>query len=234
MPLPFQFALLASFLTLWCGRLVTAQATTQCPRGAPIVTSLTDAFAAPSKVCILSLNKVRLSTLPDSIRLLTNLQVLLLNKNDLDSLPDAIRSLGALTRIYIGGSPRLGFEHLIDQLAAMPALRGLGLDDNQMGRVPVNIDRLSNLESLGLSGDSLITLPREIGALRHLKILDLYDNHFREPPDALHRMSWIETIFLRSSGLDTAGVSQIRIWLPSTQINLDLPPELYLMAPYRR
>ena len=86
---------------------------------------------------------------------LLNLSVLILHRNGLKTLSAEITELRNLQSIYLGGRPALDFNDVVEKLAKLPKLEGVGLDDNQMREVPRGIDRLRACKRLGLSSNGL-------------------------------------------------------------------------------
>lgn len=193
--------------------------------------SLEEAFKNPLAVTTLILNHTPLSNLPSQIAQLQNLQVLILNRNGLQAIPPEITALKHLRAIYLGGSPRLDFHDVIEKLARLPQLEGIGLDDNAMGTVPGNIGKLKSCHRLGLSSNDLKSLPGQIGQLSSLESLDLYNNQLVTVPAQLAVLTGLRKVFIKNSGLSTAEKTRLAAMIRGVQLVEDTPPELYMSLP---
>jgi hypothetical protein len=199
------------------------------PAASPgLFTDLGQALAQPAAARTLLLNRIPLTALPDEIALLPNLQTLLLHRNGLAETPKVLGRLRGLKSIYLGGSPGLDFTALLDLLAELPELTGVGLDDNQMGRLPRNVGHLARCERLGLSSNALSFLPEELASLSRLKALDLYNNQLAAVAPAILALPHLEKVFVKRSGLDPEQLAKAKAAAPNVLFDDGTPPELYL------
>jgi Leucine-rich repeat (LRR) protein len=125
-----------------------------------------------------------------------------------------------LTRVDMSGRKLKSFPA---ELLEMPWLRSLILDDNPIGAVPPEIDRLGELEHLSLADCGLTELPFVIGALVNLKTLDVSGNDGLVLPDCLGELT--KLVELRISGLssqpDGSGLREATAWpLPPSAAGL--------------
>lgn len=75
------------------------------------------------------------------------------------------------------------------------------LKENLISRVPKEIYKLENLESLYLSGNDITELPEEISKLRCLKCLDVSGNRLRRLPDGIGEMRNLKFLILDENEL---------------------------------
>jgi Leucine-rich repeat (LRR) protein len=223
-----SFSLVFVCAILWNGAVAqspAASAKTATP--AKMYKSLEEALAEPSAVHALLLNKIRMQSLPAEISKLENLEILILNKNDFESLPAEITKLQHLRGVYLGGSPRLNFEDAIDKLAKLPNLQGLGIDDNQLGRVPAAVMKLEHIQRLGLSSNQLRSIPEELRNLRELETLDLFHNEIARFPQNVNGWPRLKKIYCKDNPLQEGEIERIKRALPAVELNVELPNEVY-------
>lgn len=114
----------------------------------------------------LNLSRLALTSVPETLGLLTELRSLDISGNQLMSLPEA---LGQLT-----------------------ALQMLALDYNQLSILPGNIRQLRNLQFLDLSYNCLVELPGDIQRLTSLRCLYLHGNPKLDLPEEALGPTWSE------------------------------------------
>ncbi|KAI9933416.1 hypothetical protein MW887_007889 [Aspergillus wentii] len=109
------------------------------------------------------------------------LEVLDLHGNVLRSLPVGFRRLQRLHTLNLSGN-HLAMDE-IQIVMEMESLRDLKLAKNQLqGTFSSTISRLSNLELLDLSGNSLTKLPENISDLTSLRVLNVGHNQLTSLP----------------------------------------------------
>jgi len=81
----------------------------------------------------------------------------------------------------------------------MPTLIRLDLSNNSIGILPVDIQRLVNLESLWLNGNPVSSIPSELHHCRKLKVLDLRDTLVEDLPREVGRMKNLFKIDLQNT-----------------------------------
>jgi len=117
-----------------------------------------------------------LTSLPESIGLLTNLERLDLSANELTELP---KSIGKLTN-----------------------LKELNLTGNKLDELPESFGQLTKLEKLRLSGNYLEELPESIGLLTNLKELNLSGNFLSSLPENLENLKNLVGLYIDTNKLD--------------------------------
>ncbi|XP_068633511.1 uncharacterized protein [Battus philenor] len=93
-------------------------------------------------------------------------------------------------------------EFPLDQLRGEEAeVTDIYLKENLISRVPNDICKLLNLESLYLSGNDITELPAGISALRRLKCLDVSGNRLRRVPDEIGELRSLKFLILDENEL---------------------------------
>lgn len=83
----------------------------------------------------------------------------------------------------------------------MSSLKILGLTDNYYRHIPSSIGKLTNLDSLYLSGigNGILNVPEALGNLKKLKNLDLTNCNLTEVPEWIREMPNIQLLNLTSN-----------------------------------
>jgi Leucine-rich repeat (LRR) protein len=113
----------------------------------------------------LSLHKIGLSSLPESISNLRYLQKLFLRDNQLRTLPKNIGEIKNLKNLDVFNNQ---IESLPDSIGNLMSLQRADLSRNPLKTLPDSICNLKNLERLGLLNVRLQYLPQNIGMLTQL------------------------------------------------------------------
>ncbi len=146
----------------------------------------------------LDLSGSKLTSLPDSIRQLSNLRILDLRNNQLKRLSDAVGQLTNLQELYLYDNQLTNLPETIGQLQN---LQILGLSDNQLINLPASIGQLADLKILFLSGNSLTRLPPFIGQLLSLVRLSLSENSLIELPIEIGQLVNLQRLDVGSNKL---------------------------------
>ena len=91
---------------------------------------------------------------------------------------------------------------------------------------------ITGLRLLGLQNNGLSTLPIELGQLTGLRILELSRNRLTELPPGVGRLSWLRVLSLDENDLTRlprglGGAFRLKVlWLKNNQISV-LSPELF-------
>ena len=92
------------------------------------------------------------------------------------------------------------------EIGMLAGLKGLYLDSNQLTSLPVEIGRLTGLTYLELSNNQLTSLQVEIGMLTGLKGLYLSNNQLTSLPAELGNMTGLEVLLLSDNQLTSLPV----------------------------
>lgn len=95
-----------------------------------------------------------------------------------------------------------------------------------MVTLPPEIGCLVNLQTLGLSENSLTSLPDTLAKLEKLRVLDLRHNKLNEIPDVVYKLASLTTLFLRFNRIKVVG-EDIRNLKVSTKLYKDNTGKLY-------
>lgn len=133
--------------------------------------------------------------LPDNIEHLKNLKELDLRCDEgLKDLPLGFDQLTNLETLYLDGPHKLDWEIVFRTLARLPNLRHLTITTKKL---PAEVGLCTQLETLRICNHSEddpfyndpLVLPQEIGHLKHLKELRLYENRLQELPESIGELS---------------------------------------------
>ncbi|GJP33734.1 hypothetical protein CLOM_g3451 [Closterium sp. NIES-68] len=148
------------------------------------------------------IRSMELSSLPDSMTLLTSLTNLELECMVLSQLPEAMHSLSALTSLTLSCCGTL--THLPETLGSLPRLAHLKLHSCRfLSELPASTTALSSLESLTISRcASFSALPKFFGRLKSLRTLhlDVFES-FESLPESMGDMQHLEKFFVSAPGI---------------------------------
>uniref|UniRef100_A0A8D0H687 Scribble planar cell polarity protein n=1 Tax=Sphenodon punctatus TaxID=8508 RepID=A0A8D0H687_SPHPU len=139
----------------------------------------------------LALNDVSLQSLPSDIGNLANLVTLELRENLLKSLPTLPEGHGGSAAL------QANIPHVLlqpDTLGALPNLRELWLDRNQLSSLPPELGNLRRLVCLDISENKLEQLPREVSGLVALTDLLLSQNLLERIPDGIGQLKQLSIL----------------------------------------
>ena len=146
----------------------------------------------------LDLGGLSLTTVPESVRQLTNLSALDLGANRLDSVPEWIGQFSRLRQLQLHNN---GLTTLPDSLGQLGNLTSLRLTGNLLSVLPEWIGQLTNLTHLDLEATWLTALPEWIGRLTHLTELVLRDNGLAALPDSIGQLAGLTHLDLSGNQL---------------------------------
>jgi len=161
-----------------------------------------------------------LKSLPESIGNLTSLKKLNLGVNQLSSLPDSIGNLTSLIELYLRYNK---LTSLPESIGNLNSLERLYIDYNELTSLPERIGNLTSLKKLNLGDNKLSSLPESIGNLTSLTELYLPYNQLSSLPESIGNLTSLTNLYLRRNQLST---------LPVNIGNLTSLTELYL--PYNK
>lgn len=168
------------------------------------------------KLADLELTSFEVPRIPTSIKDLSALRHLRLRNLNLESLDSSICELRELETLELL-STRL--SSLPQCIGDMKALKSLELDYNpqfarRLSKTICEIARLPNLESLGLVGWELDSIPNAITTLSSLRVLQLANNNIREIPEGLDKMVNLRVMNLRKNPLSKGDIDALRTKMP--------------------
>ncbi|MBE9032000.1 leucine-rich repeat domain-containing protein, partial [filamentous cyanobacterium LEGE 11480] len=97
--------------------------------------------------------------------------------------------------------PSAGISTLPESIGQLTNLTSLDLRDNQLVSLPESIGQLTNLTSLDLRDNQLVSLPESIGQLTRLKSLLLSGNPITNLPDSVSQLDKFTSLNLSFTGL---------------------------------
>ena len=162
------------------------------------LTSLPETITILTNLTELTLNNNQLSRLPERVTALMNLITLGLASNQLTSLPETITILTDLKRLNLGSNQLSG---LPEPVAALTNLTTLLLNDNHLTNLPKQITALTNLITLGLASNQLTNLPEPVTALTNLRALSLSRNHVSNLSEMIAALTNLSHLCLRHNQL---------------------------------
>ncbi|XP_035986073.1 DISP complex protein LRCH3 isoform X2 [Fundulus heteroclitus] len=137
------------------------------------------------------LSRNRLSELPPEVCLFVSLEYLNLYQNCLRSLPDGLVNLQALTHLNLSRN----------QLSVLPAvvcslpLKVLIASNNKLVSLPEDLGQLRHLTELDVSCNEIRTLPSQMGQLEALRDLNIRRNHLVRLPAELAELPLVRLDF---------------------------------------
>ncbi|MGV9198982.1 MAG: leucine-rich repeat domain-containing protein [Promethearchaeia archaeon] len=158
--------------------------------------------AKTENVSLIDFDNLELSSVPESIGMLSSLRELILTRNNLIDFPDSLEKLTQIEKLDLSNND---FRELPAVVTRLSSLRELAAVYNKLSTLPESIANLKNLERLILLDNKLTLLPDSIGNLSsliflslnsnrldkltesfanltNLKVLQLYKNHLSELP----------------------------------------------------
>lgn len=197
-----------------------------------------DVFQKLGQLALLELSNNNITDVPDELGNLKRLKTLLLSQNKLIQIPQPIQELPELTHLDLS-------RNSITTLPALPSmLRYLNLDHNRLKKVfDTNQSLLEKLGTLKLENNDLevlggdevaimpnirelhtgfnrlVTVPAEVGKLKHLQVLNVEHNNLKSIPTELGHLTKLRTLTLNNNELE---------WLPATISGLTGLQELFL------
>ena len=133
-------------------------------------------FVENGHITRLSLRRLNLTELPNSIGNLKELRILFLTSNHLINLPESFKNLSNLKNLQLGGNK---FQALPDWFGNFKNLQELDLCANELLALPETIGNLENLTWISLGPNKISVLPESFKYLKKLQYLDLEDAGLR-------------------------------------------------------
>jgi Leucine-rich repeat (LRR) protein len=172
------------------------------------------------KALLIDSNKIR--TIPQNVALLKNLRIFSAKNNMLSEYPTALHSLTKLKELDLSVN-RL--KEIPPGIGTLRNLKILKLNSNWKNKLNTQhlfkeIHHLENLEELILySCQAIKSIPKTIGQLSRLKILDVDNNLLRDLPPELASMKHLRELRIGSNKIPTSVIEKLRKSLPKTRID---------------
>lgn len=141
-------------------------------------------FGELRKLEKVTINRHKVTALPDNIEQLDRLQELDLSHNLISELPASIGDLPKLLKLNLSDN-RL--EPLPEEFCELPKLWKLNLSYNRLKHLPSNLGKLKNLDQLNLEHNKLVDLPKSIWGLDMYRIEMAHNPFFKEIPKGYHQ-----------------------------------------------
>jgi len=146
----------------------------------------------------LSLARLGLTELPESLGQLTHLQSLDIRYNKLAALPEFLGQLTQLESLNVRFNNLVTLPKWIDQLTQ---LQSLDIRYNSLQILPEWIGRLTQLSALHLSSNFLVTLPESLIQLKQLKVLDINQNRLSILPESMGQLVQLSSLDIHDNQL---------------------------------
>ncbi|CAF4606767.1 unnamed protein product [Rotaria sp. Silwood1] len=194
-----------------------------------------------------------LTSVPDDVlRYTRTLEELLLDANQLQDLPKGVYRLIQLRRLTISDNE---IQRLLPEIGQLVNLEELDCSRNDIGEIPENIRHCKSLQKFDFSGNplannlpsgiihlhqlnqltlndvSLAELPKEIGSLSNLRVLEVRENLLKILPDSLVHLIKLESLDLGSNVIEQLPYnmgnlqSLKELWLDSNEL-IQLPNDI--------
>mmetsp|Transcript_41691 Transcript_41691/g.97922 ORF Transcript_41691/g.97922 Transcript_41691/m.97922 type:complete len:955 (+) Transcript_41691:51-2915(+) len=177
------------------------------------LTSIPETLSMMTNLLELQLDNNRLVSLPDVFSHLTRLHRFSIFNNKLQELPETIGELKQLTRMSFADNKLKG---LPDSIRGLTKLYALDLSDNNMAAIPRGVCELSGLFRLDMRYNKLETLNREVSGLHELEVLDVSRNKIVDC-SAVNQLTNLKILRLRHNFLsakpfpDLPNLTKLRI-----------------------
>jgi internalin A len=131
-----------------------------------------------------------------------------LSGQGIEVLPPTIANCQSLKKLVLGKITEYSIlknrlQTLPIELARLTNLQSLDLSSNDIDEIPEVIGQLRNLQFLDLSNNRLSHFPDIIINLINIKTLDLRNNYIDEIPKSISRLKSLESLYLSSNKLST-------------------------------
>ena len=145
-----------------------------------------------------------ITTIPPSIKFMTNLNILYLYDNKIATIPPEIGNLMSLSKMYLQGNQ---LTSLPTEIGNLTNLTTLSLSLNKLTDVPTTLWNLINLNALYLAGNQLTSINTNINKLTKLNDLYLHCNKLTTVPSALWGLRELTTLSLYGNQLTSLSPS---------------------------
>lgn len=196
---------------------LTLQGLTYLKSSGNPLTSLSDSLGMLSQLRFLELYDAGFDTLPDGIYGLTRLQSLVLSGNkDTLCFTKNIAALGhSLTELRISNSL---LDTLPDEFTSLAKLNRLILYKCKLNEIPQPVLNMGKLSELWLDSNNITSLPRSISSMTGLTYLSLRGNKISHVPSTICFLKNLAVLDLRGNPIDPYEVQCLQALLPKCRI----------------
>jgi Leucine-rich repeat (LRR) protein len=160
-----------------------------------------------------------LKKLPIGISALTDLESLIITPS-LAEFPLELQKLPKLKSLFINAVQMINLDNVFNR--GFEKLEYLKLHLCRLDRLPKGIGNLKSLRVLDLSGGDLKELSAEISMLKNLSEFNIENNKFKEMPEILYLMSGLKKLKMRNrwSDQELRNIETLRLSLGSCEISI--------------
>lgn len=151
----------------------------------------------PDSVRAISLEKMKLDSLPNDLWKYTKLTYLNLEKNQLSNLPEELKNFTELTELNMG--------------------------KNKFTFLPLVVCQLPNLKRLNASRNRIESIPNQIENCTHLENIDFYDNLIGDFGTGLFQLKELRVLNIEGVMYGTNFADDLKRKMPNVKILLDPP-----------
>lgn len=184
----------------------------------------------------------QLVNIDNSIGGMTNLKWIYADNNQIISLSEAIGNLSNLLEIYLEDNQ---LSDLPSSIIHCDELTKMILKNNSFSIIPDEVEYMDDLSFLDLSYNFISSFPSSFSIIAEIETVDLSNNHLTDLDFTTFGISSIERLILANNNIttitpniadlsnsldlldltgnpiDSTTLSQLNIWLPSTEILVD-------------
>ncbi|CAD8136387.1 unnamed protein product [Paramecium octaurelia] len=149
---------------------------------------------------LISIRNRGVTTIYEQILSLNNLQILIISNNKIQIIPQSIKNLTNL-KVFHASCCNLQDHNIENEFFELTSLQELNMAKNQLS----NIDRFTSLTELvllDLSNNEIFRIPQNVDKLQKLKLLSLRDNHLTSLPVQLKQLNSLKKLYLDQNALE--------------------------------
>ncbi|CAK72685.1 unnamed protein product (macronuclear) [Paramecium tetraurelia] len=149
---------------------------------------------------LISIRNRGVTTIYEQILGLNNLQILIISNNKIQIIPQSIKNLTNL-KVFHASCCNLQDHNIENEFFELTSLQELNMAKNQLS----NIDRFTSLTELvllDLSNNEIFRIPQNVDNLKKLKLLSLRDNHLTYLPVQLKQLNALKKLYLDQNALE--------------------------------
>lgn len=146
---------------------------------------------------VLSLANNRIESFPEEITFLVQLKWLNLSGNRIPVIPGSVQRIRYLEAFWCNNSQVVSVDE--EGIGLCYHLNTLGLRGNRIQTLPDNLSQLTNLTWLTLENNQIHSLPQSMELLANLIHLNVQNNCLDTVPDFFHKLRSLKYVFLNSN-----------------------------------